>query len=125
MESIALFGIGPHLSHAHQQWLVYKANRKQDSLCGEIQRVEIQLVVIAERRFHNELRHVVDKGIHEQRDEHRETLFEEGDDALDALPARFRCFQQRQGERKHQERSNGCHCHCNTGNPQVTRYQKE
>lgn len=79
MESIALFGIGPHLSHAYQQRLIHKANREQDSLCREVQRVEIQLVVVAERRFHNELRHVVDKGIHEQRDEHWETLFEQGD----------------------------------------------
>ena len=125
MESIALFGIGPHLSHTDQQRLIHETNRKQDSLRREVQRIEIQLVVVAECRFHNELRHVVDKGVHEQRNEHRKTLLEQSNDTLRALSSRFRRFQQRQGERKHQECGNGSHRHCNAGNPQVTRYQKE
>ena len=38
-------------------------------LGGEVQGVEVQLVVVGERAFHHELRHVVDERVQEQRHE--------------------------------------------------------
>lgn len=69
--------IVPHVRHAHKKRLVDQLHGEQDALRREIERIEIELVVVGERAFHHELRHVIDDRIEEERHEERCAILEE------------------------------------------------
>ena len=88
---------------------------------GEVQRVVVQLVIVGQRAFHDELRHVIDEVVHEQRHEQREALLEQGYHALGVRAARLRRLKLRQREREHHERERGDDGHDDARNAHVAR----
>ena len=121
VELLALGRVRPGVGHLQQHGLVDKAAGQQDGVRGEVQRVVVQLVVVGQRAFHDELRHVVDEVVHEQRHEQREALLEQGYHALGVRAARLRRLKLRQREREHHERERGDDGHDDARNAHVAR----
>ena len=114
-----LLGVAPRLGHAYEQRFVDEPDGQQNALRGEVQRVEVQLVVVGEHALHDELRHVVDERVQKQRQEQREALLEKPRDAGRAHAARLRRFEQGQREREHHERQGRGHGHDDARHRQV------
>ena len=121
VEAFALLGIGPHGGHLHEHRLVDELRGEQDAHGREVEHVVIELVVVGKHAFHDELGHVVDERVKEQRDEQRGALPEKRDDAVEARTRRRGRFPDRERQGEHDERNARSNGHCDAGDADAAR----
>ena len=117
--------VRPDTREPNELRFVDEADDDLDALRGEVERVEVELVLVGQRAFHHELRHGLDEVEEEERRKEREALAEEVGDLLEPPTTRLLGLEQRERNRYEHKRGGGGDAHAHRGDGDVARYEQE